>query len=90
MKEPRLRRHRLFEESDFVAALLRTEYGAEKTNVAALGNQVAQLHLHVIGRRADDPCWPNPVWGNLHVQSHWQAGQLDRIRALFADAVKPL
>jgi diadenosine tetraphosphate (Ap4A) HIT family hydrolase len=34
----------------------------EKTNVAALGNVVAQLHVHVIGRRADDPAWPRPVW----------------------------
>lgn len=34
----------------------------EKTNVATLGNVVAQLHVHVIGRRADDPAWPRPVW----------------------------
>lgn len=34
----------------------------EKTNVAALGNVVSQLHVHVIGRRADDPAWPRPVW----------------------------
>lgn len=34
----------------------------EKTNVAALGNVVSQLHVHVIGRRADDPAWPKPVW----------------------------
>jgi diadenosine tetraphosphate (Ap4A) HIT family hydrolase len=34
-----------------------------KLNVAALGNQVAQLHIHVIARRADDPAWPKPVWG---------------------------
>ncbi len=35
----------------------------EKLNVAALGNMVAQLHIHVIGRRSDDPAWPGPVWG---------------------------
>lgn len=34
----------------------------EKTNVATLGNVVPQLHVHVIGRRADDPAWPRPVW----------------------------
>ena len=34
----------------------------EKTNVAALGNVVSQLHVHVIGRRRDDPAWPRPVW----------------------------
>jgi diadenosine tetraphosphate (Ap4A) HIT family hydrolase len=35
----------------------------EKLNVGALGNVVAQLHLHVVGRRHDDPAWPGPVWG---------------------------
>jgi diadenosine tetraphosphate (Ap4A) HIT family hydrolase len=24
---------------------------------------VPQLHVHVLGRRADDPAWPGPVWG---------------------------
>lgn len=35
----------------------------EKLNVAALGNVTRQLHLHVVGRRRDDPFWPDPVWG---------------------------
>jgi diadenosine tetraphosphate (Ap4A) HIT family hydrolase len=35
----------------------------EKLNIAALGNVTAQLHMHVVGRRSDDPLWPDPVWG---------------------------
>jgi diadenosine tetraphosphate (Ap4A) HIT family hydrolase len=35
----------------------------EKLNVGQLGNITRQLHVHVVGRRADDPCWPGPVWG---------------------------
>jgi diadenosine tetraphosphate (Ap4A) HIT family hydrolase len=35
----------------------------EKLNVAALGNVVPQLHVHVIGRFSDDPAWPRPIWG---------------------------
>lgn len=35
----------------------------EKLNVGQLGNVTPQLHVHVVGRRADDPCWPGPVWG---------------------------
>jgi len=34
-----------------------------KINVAALGNMVPQLHVHVIGRDEGDPAWPKPVWG---------------------------
>lgn len=35
----------------------------EKLNVGALGNLTPQLHVHVVGRRADDAAWPGPVWG---------------------------
>ena len=35
----------------------------DKLNVGQLGNITRQLHVHVVGRRRDDPCWPGPVWG---------------------------
>jgi diadenosine tetraphosphate (Ap4A) HIT family hydrolase len=38
--------------------------GPAKLNIGALGNLVAQLHLHVIGRGEGDPAWPGPVWGH--------------------------
>jgi diadenosine tetraphosphate (Ap4A) HIT family hydrolase len=34
-----------------------------RLNLAALGNLTPQLHLHIVGRRADDAAWPGPVWG---------------------------
>ena len=39
------------------------EAGVTRTNVGALGNIVAQLHVHVIGRWPGDAAWPGPVWG---------------------------
>jgi len=53
----------LLGEIDAAARALKsvTEYG--KLNIAALGNVVAQLHVHVIGRRHSDAAWPKPVWG---------------------------
>ena len=36
---------------------------ADKMNVAALGNQVPQLHIHIIARYETDAAWPGPVWG---------------------------
>lgn len=35
----------------------------DKLNIGAIGNVTAQLHVHVVGRRRDDPLWPDPVWG---------------------------
>jgi diadenosine tetraphosphate (Ap4A) HIT family hydrolase len=42
----------------------------DKLNVAALGNVTAQLHVHVVGRRRDDPLWPDPVWGRGGAESY--------------------
>lgn len=35
----------------------------DKLNIAALGNMVPQLHVHIIARRTSDVAWPRPVWG---------------------------
>ena len=43
--------------------VLKSVTECEKLNIAALGNVVAQLHVHVIGRRHSDAAWPKPVWG---------------------------
>ena len=43
--------------------LLETVFTPDKINVAALGNQVFQLHIHVIARFTSDAAWPKPVWG---------------------------
>jgi diadenosine tetraphosphate (Ap4A) HIT family hydrolase len=37
---------------------------ADKINVAALGNMVPQLHIHIIARYTGDAAWPNPVWNS--------------------------
>lgn len=50
-------------ETALVARMLKGLVGADKINVAALGNVVAQLHVHVIARFAADPAWPAPIWG---------------------------
>jgi diadenosine tetraphosphate (Ap4A) HIT family hydrolase len=45
------------------AHALKNATQCEKLNIAALGNQVPQLHVHVIARRQTDAAWPRPVWG---------------------------
>ncbi len=46
-----------------VARALRTVTHCDKLNIAALGNVVPQLHVHVIARFRSDAAWPKPVWG---------------------------
>ena len=50
-------------ESNTLLAYLKKEFNADKMNVAALGNVVAQLHIHHIVRYKNDIAWPGPVWG---------------------------
>jgi diadenosine tetraphosphate (Ap4A) HIT family hydrolase len=50
-------------EIDQAARALKAITECEKLNVAALGNVVPQLHVHVIGRRHSDAAWPKPIWG---------------------------
>ncbi len=53
----------LIEEIAAATTALQAATRCDKVNVAALGNQVRQLHVHVIARFKDDAAWPNPVWG---------------------------
>lgn len=46
-----------------VSQALRHGFAPDKLNVAALGNVVPQLHIHVIARFHTDDAWPQPVWG---------------------------
>ena len=53
----------LWQESMRLGGAMKAHFAADKINVAALGNQVAQLHVHHIARFHVDAAWPGPVWG---------------------------
>ena len=48
-------------------------FAPDKLNVAALGNVVPQLHVHVIARHRGDPAWPAPIWGRVPAQPYERA-----------------
>lgn len=56
-------RLQLVEEAAATARAMEKQFSAHKMNVAALGNIVPQLHVHVIARFPEDAAWPGPVWG---------------------------
>ncbi len=53
-----------------VARALKEITNCDKLNIAALGNVVPQLHVHVIARRRNDAAWPRPVWGVVPPLAH--------------------
>lgn len=50
-------------ESSVLGRWLMDAFRGDKLNVAALGNVVAQLHIHHVVRYRSDAAWPAPVWG---------------------------
>ncbi|MNT60484.1 hypothetical protein D3C72_1980670 [compost metagenome] len=69
----------LFQETTALAETLKDSFDADKLNVAALGNVVSQLHMHVIVRKRDDAAWPAPVWGK-HPAKPYSPEQIAAIR----------
>lgn len=80
----------LMQRASNLGSLLKTDFDYPRVNVAALGLLVPQLHLHLIGRSPEDPCWPNPVWGQLPDGPAYQESDLseisDRLHLLFGES----
>jgi diadenosine tetraphosphate (Ap4A) HIT family hydrolase len=69
-------------ETNMVASALKQVTGAKKINVAAIGNIVSQLHVHIVARSEGDPNWPGPIWGFGSSEPRSEAYMKDFIKAL--------
>jgi diadenosine tetraphosphate (Ap4A) HIT family hydrolase len=83
-------RGRLIDEIAAVSTVMRDEFLPVKLNVAALGNVVAQLHIHVIARFTDDDAWPKPIWGTPAVpyEAEALAHRVETLRTRLAAFVR--
>ena len=71
-------RDRLQQESCHLAETLAKLFGADKMNIAAIGNLVPQLHIHHVVRYKTDKAWPAPIWGKFDAVPYTEM-QLDDI-----------
>lgn len=62
----------VLEEINQLSKFVSREYVTDKLNVAAIGNIVNQLHIHIVGRNRGDFCWPNVIWGTDQQKSYSQ------------------
>lgn len=76
---PRETRIALMDDATAVSCFVKESLGYPKVNFGAIGNLVPQMHLHVIGRRPGDACWPSPVWGHLADSAAYEADRLAEI-----------
>jgi len=79
---PRMHRETLYDEIELASRALLRISDAHKLNVAALGNQVSQLHIHIIARQLDDPAWPGPVWGVGDAQPYVEESKISLLSDL--------
>ncbi|MCF8482616.1 MAG: HIT family protein [Rhodospirillum sp.] len=79
----------LWREANHAGAILKTATGATKINIAAIGNIVSQLHVHVIARKPGDTAWPGPVWGQGSPEHLDQAALTETLARLRARLVAP-
>lgn len=80
--------HQLAEEIAFASHAMRDIFSPHKLNIGALGNQVRQLHVHVIARYEEDLAWPNPVWGYFELSSQYSRDVLQRRIAALQKALE--
>ncbi len=72
----------LMGEITLAARALKATVECDKLNIAAIGNVVPQLHVHVVARRRTDPAWPRPVWGAAAARAYKPAERQRLIEAL--------
>jgi diadenosine tetraphosphate (Ap4A) HIT family hydrolase len=77
----------LMEELSLISHVLKEETKCDKLNVAAIGNVVPQLHIHVVARRKDDPLWPKPIWG-IAPRRTLEAAAMKRFVSAIRDRVR--
>ncbi|MEO7324824.1 MAG: HIT family protein [Dokdonella sp.] len=82
-------RHALLGEISAISRVLETQLQPDKMNIAALGNVVSQLHVHLIARYTNDAVWPQPVWGHGERVRYDNVARTQRIAEL-RKALAPL
>jgi diadenosine tetraphosphate (Ap4A) HIT family hydrolase len=83
-------RLQLMRESCALAVFLTERFKPDKLNIAALGNVVAQLHVHHVVRYRDDPAWPAPVWGYTPARPYTAGGLAEVLSKFRAGAPEAL
>ncbi|MBX9704763.1 MAG: HIT domain-containing protein [Gammaproteobacteria bacterium] len=58
---------------------VKQQFKPDKLNVAAIGNKIGQLHIHIVGRFIDDPLWPESIWQPGYQPKHYDADMLQTL-----------
>ncbi|MEE8378916.1 MAG: HIT family protein [Gammaproteobacteria bacterium] len=76
----------LLKETNLISSFVKDNFDVQKLNIAAIGNIVSQLHIHIVGRSPSDYCWPNVVWGTKEKEPYTD----ERVKEITALLTKQL
>ncbi len=79
----------LASEIALVSRALKDATRCDKLNVAAIGNVVPQLHIHIVARFTGDALWPKPVWGAAPPRAYDPAALERFVTAMRVRAARP-
>ncbi|GAA5495035.1 hypothetical protein Rhal01_01205 [Rubritalea halochordaticola] len=65
-----------------MSAFVDAYFHPDKINIASIGNQVSQLHIHIVARFESDPAWPGVVWAS-DAKKPYEPEQAARINAAY-------
>ena len=77
-------RRNLLDLASRLGRVMKNGFEADKINIAAIGNIVPQLHVHVVARRQGDDAWPAPIWGHgepVPMREELRQSRIDVIQA---------
>jgi diadenosine tetraphosphate (Ap4A) HIT family hydrolase len=69
-----------------VSRALKSVTACHKLNIAAIGNIVPQLHVHVVARREGDAGWPKPIWGAAPPRAY-REGERERLAEALRETI---
>ncbi|MCW1915011.1 HIT domain-containing protein [Luteolibacter sp. GHJ8] len=67
-----------------VSCFVSDHFQPDKLNVACIGNQVRQMHIHIVGRSPGDPAWPGVVW-SFEGKEAYTEDAIAAVKRAFAD-----
>ena len=87
---PKPLRKTLYEVMEVIEKEMLSYYKPEKINIAAFGNYLPHVHIHVMARFKNDSYFPEPMWGtkqrdfslNLKDSEAFYSQLIEKIKAL--------
>ena len=79
---------KLMSEICLISKIMQELFNPDKLNIAALGNIVSQLHIHIVARFANDTVFPKPVFGGP--KENYDAKELHNIISMITDKLNNL